>query len=688
MKLHSITLNNFRQFKGEQHFNLRSDILKPVSLLFGANGAGKTTFLNAFTWALYGTLSEDVEQQERLVTDSVFRALPTGGFAEVSVELVLDHEGQEYRVLRRARVRKEGDHQAAKTSPDVQLWTTKPDGSSEIVPAPQEKILSILPKSLSRFFFFNGERIEKLVQKSAYSEVQQDIKVLLDLEQVERALAHLPKVDRKLTADIRKYGGDKASEIQAAIDELRERESTLRDEQKILEGDLAILNEERERVTDLLRQHDAAAPIQQQRDAVTQQLTDSRLFLDAALKERANLIATRGFLAFTEDLGNATSAMAEALYQKGALPAPLKREFVDKLLEDGQCICGTALHEHSEPWKHVTEWRQRAGLEAVETAWQRLSGQIQPMASERTELRDRLGQILKRIGDLRDTVARLEETKSELDGKLRDSRMEDVQALESKRIDLDNRHGAKQRRIGAVTTDLQRIAKDIEQKVRERANAEVADELAAKARARSDMVQNVRRALEEILEIRSERMRHRLDAELKAVYKSITYKPYIPTLSESFELSLHTDVDGVQLPVGKSTGENQILSLSFVAAISKLARDIRTERRAEGEFEFAEDAGTYPIVMDAAFGSLDKNYQEAVARVLAQMAPQLVVLVSKSQGLGTVVTVLNPHVSNLGVIEAHSSLAGASDEDIELLGHTHPYIRQAETDYALLKEIK
>lgn len=685
MKLHSITLSNFRQFKGEQHFNLHSDILKPVSLLFGANGAGKTTFLNAFTWALYGTLSEDVEQQERLVTDSVFRALPTGSFVEVSVELVLDHEGQDYRVLRRARVRKEGDEQA-KTSPDVQLWTTKPDGSSEIVPAPQEKILSILPKSLSRFFFFNGERIEKLVEKSAYSEVQQDIKVLLDLEQVERALAHLPKVDRKLTADIRKYGGDKASEIQAAIDDLRESESSLRDEQKILESDLAILNEERESVTEVLRQHDAAAPIQQQRDAVTQQLTDSRLSLDSALKERANLIATRGFLAFTEDLGEATSAMAEALYQKGALPAPLKREFVDQLLEEGQCICGTALHEHGEPWKHVTMWRQRAGLEAVETAWQRLSGQIQPMASERTELRDRLGQAMKRIGDLRDTIARLEETKSELDGKLRDSRMEDVQKLESKRIDLDNRHGAKQRRIGAVTTDLQRIAKEIEQKVRERASAEVTDDLAAKARTRSDMVQNVRRALEEILEIRSERMRQRLDAELKSVYKSITYKPYIPTLSESFELSLYTDVDGVQLPVGKSTGENQILSLSFVAAISKLAREIRKERRAEGEF--AEDAGTYPIVMDAAFGSLDENYQEAVARVLAQMAPQLVVLVSKSQGLGKVVTVLNPHVSHLGVIEAHSSLPGASDENIEILGHAHPYIRHAETDYALLKEIK
>ena len=101
MKLHSITLTNFRQFKGEQTFDLHSDSLKPVSLLFGANGSGKTTFLNAFTWALYGTLSEDVEQQERLVTDAVWRALPVGSSVDVGVEVLFDHEGHDFRMLRR-----------------------------------------------------------------------------------------------------------------------------------------------------------------------------------------------------------------------------------------------------------------------------------------------------------------------------------------------------------------------------------------------------------------------------------------------------------------------------------------------------------------------------------------------------------------------------------------------------------
>jgi DNA sulfur modification protein DndD len=70
------------------------------------------------------------------------------------------------------------------------------------------------------------------------------------------------------------------------------------------------------------------------------------------------------------------------------------------------------------------------------------------------------------------------------------------------------------------------------------------------------------------------------------------------------------------------------------------------------------------------------------------MAPQLVVLVSKSQGLGQVVGELTPFVSHLGVIVTHTTTSDAS-EDIELEGVAYPYIRSlAEADHAELKVIK
>lgn len=687
MKIHSITLTNFRQFSGTQTFELHSTPANPVTLIFGANGAGKTTLLNAFTWALYGPpMSDDVEHQHRMVTDCIWRDLPTGDTVELAVEVSFDHEGHDYRVRRRADVRKQSDEQQAPTA-EVQLWETMADGSSEAVAAPQERIYSILPKGVSRFFFFNGERIEKLVKKGAYAEVQQDIRVLLDLEQVERALDHLRTVDRRLTADLKKHGGERASEIQTEIDNKEDQEKSDKESLAVLEGELATLTEERDSAAEELRQHAGAAAIQKDRDRVAEELTNARSQRDQAITERAALVATRGFLAFTDELAASTAERSAALYRKGALPAPLQREFVEKLLDDRQCICGTELSPDTPPWHHVTDWRQRAALKDVESAWQQLSGQITQLTGARKELHDALQTAVNRITAERERVDRLEAAKSELDGQLAGHSEDEVKQLESKRRDLEDRIARKRERIGALRAAIEQIGREIEQKKAERSKAEVKDELASKARARSDLVGKVRGALSEILAIRKEDMRDRLDAKLKDVFAKITVKPYVPRLSPDFELALYQDVNGVELAVPKSTGENQILSLSFVAAVSELAREIRAERRAEGEPP--ADAGTYPIVMDAAFGSLDQNYQRDVSQALAQMAPQLVVLVSKSQGLGQVVSQLKPYVSHLGVIVTHTTSAADASEDIELDGSAYPYIRaSAETDHAELRAVR
>jgi DNA sulfur modification protein DndD len=680
MRLLSITLTNFRQFGGEQRFDFSSTPERPVSILFGANGAGKTTLLNAFSWGLYGTLSDDVEQKNRLVTDSVWHQLPIGEAARVAVEIDFDHAHQTFRVLREATLRKESDQQGP-IAPQIHVWVTRPDGSSTTEDSPQEKIKSILPEDVARFFFFNGERIEKLVTKGAYAEVRNDIKVLLRMLQVERAIAHLPKAERRFSNGI-KDGGGRASEIQGEIDDLQEQESQAIARLADLDEEAKAQSREKERVTDEIRRHQEVAPVQARRDEVKRALDNARQARDRAIAERAELVGQRGFLAFTASMSEQASVMAGSLYRKGELPAPLKREFVDKLLEDHVCICGTPLKEHTEQWSRVDDWRLRAGLQAVETAWQKLGGRIPDMNAARQSLGESLANLAGRVADANDQVAQYEAEESELDGQLKNSEYADVQALREKEIGLEFRLRKLDQDVGAGRKALEDIRAQIEKKASELSRAEVKDELALKARDRAELVHSVKKALDEILAIREKEMRERLDKELKAIFSGITHQNHTPDLNEDFELGLFKTEGGSRLPVPKSTGENQILSLSFVAAVSKLARQVTQER---GSDDGAD--GSFPIVMDAAFGSLDQDYQEAVARALARMAPQLVVLVSKSQGLGKVVQELRPYVSHIGIIESHTTAPKAAEESIELDGTAYPYIRKDDTDHSELKEI-
>lgn len=686
MIMTSIRLHNFRQFMGEQALDVSVEGPRIVTLVFGANGAGKTTLLNAFTWALYGAMSEDVEEQERLITDWVWSDAKFEAEVPISVEVEFTHGRSHYRVRRSASVRKRSQEQP-RITPSLQMWETQ-GGLNREVDAPQSKIDSILPQRLSRFFFFNGERIDKLVHRKAYAEVKQDIKSLLGLEQVERALVHLPKVERKLGAELRKHGGEQAAEIQSEIEALTEALIEKRSQRAQLSDEVGELNEEYEVLVEKLRQHAEAGPLQKLRDDTESQLASVVQAKKQREDERRLLVASKGYLSFAGNLSVTASELANKLHERGSLPAPLKREFVESLIENGRCICGTDLAEGSSAMRHVADWRAKAGLAEVEAAWQRLSGLSKGVGEARSELRERLQSLAADVERDRRSVDELEGRLTEIKESLKKLPLEEVARLEQKRESIHARIQSANQRIGVTDNDITELERDVESLKRKLKEAEVGDANAQRARRRLELVGGVEKALQEILAIRSHDMKVRLDAKVKQVFANITVKPFYPALSDDFELGLYQDQpDGTVLPVPKSTGENQILSLSFVAAVSELAREVAA-RQGEDE-DLAEDAGRYPIVMDAAFGSLDLNYQRDVSRALAEMAPQMIVLVSKSQGQGQVIDELNPHLSHLGVVVAHSSSAAREPETIVLGGYEYPYITTAsDLDWAELVAVK
>lgn len=685
MILDSIRLQNFRAFKGEQHFPLGVRDDKVVTLLFGANGAGKTTLLNAFTWCLYGEMSQDVEERDRMITDCVWLEAALNDEVPVSVEVAFTHGGSSYRAKRSAFVRKTQVEQKPAHA-NLELWVIEA-GQSKAVDAPQQKVDSILPERLSRFFFFNGERIDKLVNRRAYAEVKQDIKTLLGLETVERALTHLPKLARKLGADLRKHGGEQAAAIQQEIESSEEGLAKLRDRRSALADELALLTEERNAVLALLRLHDAAGPLQMQRDETKTQLDGAVDARNRRESERRQLVGARGYLAFAGSLSDRAGALAAQLHQRGALPAPLKREFVDALIEDARCICGTDLGAGTSALRHVEDWRARAGLAEVEFAWARLSGQIKNIAEARQDLCFQLHTLAGQLESDRATISKIEGLLTELNAKVKALPLEEVGLLELKSERLEAKKGETDRSIGALDRTIVEVTSEIARLKGQLKNAEIGDAIAQRARKRLQLVGTVEAALKEILEIRSADMKTRLDEKVKEIFAEITFKPFYPALTDDFELGLYRDPPGggEPLPVPRSTGENQILSLSFVAAVSHLAREVAARQQGDAG---GYDGGSYPIVMDAAFGSLDLNYQRDVSSALAKLAPQMVVLVSKSQGQGEVLSQLRPNVNHLGVIVAHTSNDAQPSESIELGGYEHDYIKtHSDSDWSELVEV-
>ena len=65
MIIKSITLDNYRLYEGKNIIKFEQDDVKPIFLISGENGFGKTTFLHSLIWCLYGRLITEVEAEVR-----------------------------------------------------------------------------------------------------------------------------------------------------------------------------------------------------------------------------------------------------------------------------------------------------------------------------------------------------------------------------------------------------------------------------------------------------------------------------------------------------------------------------------------------------------------------------------------------------------------------------------------------
>ena len=689
MKLSRMRLENFRQFQGEQLIEFASDPTKNVTLIWGANGAGKTTLLNAFTWVLYGQFTKDFEQTDLLYNLLDWNAVPEGGRSTVSVELEFDHEDQHYTLLRQSTFRKNSDGSASvDTDAEATLNFTDRNGRNQSVRNPDDHIKQILPERLHGFFFFNGERIEHLIDPSAYEDIKDAIKTILGLTVVERAIKHLPKAAKAFEDELRKFGTDEERELTQQLDQIDAELLSSQEELEQAKRNAAGLQEDIEAIDKRLRGSEKARDLQRERDDLVKQ--DGELTKQTEnISERIDLlIRDRGFLSAGLGLFEGTREEFREKRERKELPAPLKRDFIDDLLGSYECICGSSLAEGTPERSKILAWQGKAGLAEVEQRWNELYGCAQHYMHLRGDLGNELQQLIDDQTRTLEQRRGVRERLSEVSSHLKDGPSDEIRELENSRESLERKVQEEIRRQGRLESDIQRSTStraDLDGKLRRAASGVAKAEL---ARRRLAATREALQTLEKMYEIRTEEVRSELDRHIKSTYATITFKDYEPEVNDDFQLDLLQRT--TREPVAKSTGENQILSLSFVGALAALARERYEETTRSSAAVAGPRGGIFPIVMDAAFGSLDENYRRDVAMLLPRLAEQTIVLVSKSQGMGPVVDELNSRVGASYVIHFRTAKPNVPVETIMLDASEYAYVDGSSdgSEYAELLEVR
>lgn len=196
MKLTKLILKNVGLFRGKHEFDLATDSTytqaKPVILFGGLNGSGKTTIFESVKLCLYGKdvfpgLSEKKYRDYLINKIHHANSLPVQpGHAAVEVEFQYSRYGE----VHTYSVSREWEKNGSKVDEILDL---KADGKpvDEVYKENwQDFIKELIPPGLTRLFFFDGEKVQKVMENNNI-EFKNSIKRFLGLDIIERLQADL-----------------------------------------------------------------------------------------------------------------------------------------------------------------------------------------------------------------------------------------------------------------------------------------------------------------------------------------------------------------------------------------------------------------------------------------------------------------------------------------------------------------
>jgi DNA sulfur modification protein DndD len=650
MRFVMMTVRNWRSFHGENTLEFSTDDKRPVTLILGTNGAGKTALLNAFTWVIYGEFTEGFDRHYDLINHEALAVNPD----EITeVGLVLSDGGHEYVITRTASAA-----QQATGANDVFVSV---DGKTEL----EESIHQLLPRALKDLFFFPAETFgtaKVLKSASTHSqvatlEIDSAIRTLLAGDVYDNAIADLRKAVNsnalKNTKKVSNAAVNQADQVWVQAQANLAEAERLRDELPAL---LQAATADAERATKQAQQYDP------EKIAEWQAELEKRTNAVAAAKaevDRANdlyfSLARAAHTHFSRKAVVASIKRLDAAEACGLIPPRIDGQVLLRTLQEKKCLlCGEDLTAHGS--SRVMELQSRMadsttalrGLEArsdLKNYVQRSDETLSQLRTAVAELASRFEKVASPADDadlahLRATVQECISLADRLlkrsEGSLKDFKADGapeqpitnvVQIAVAKSLkvqELDERLAALPDKIKGLKTLRDSALADLT------AKAQGSKEAVDKTEA-IRLLDEAKGFFEAAKDGLTKYGRQDFERAVNQTYRDLVRKRYELRVDNNFRISLFNE--GTDQGVAASQAENVLLLIAFLGAIARLApqyQKIAAEKaqlRKVGEVETSAGQG-FPVVIDAPTSALDDEYELEVVQALPQLLPQIVVPVS------------------------------------------------------------
>ena len=657
MKLKNIKLVNFRQFYGEQDIIISDDPDKNVTLVHAQNGVGKTTILNSVLWTFYNQTTKKFLEPEKIINFSSFKE----GNRIASVGIEFSHEGNDYLAQRYHRQDRGCTEQVFKVHKIV-------NGDYQELRTPDPFVQSVMPQAMAPYFFFDGEHAETFSATHNHREVAKAIRNILGCNIAELAIEDLTFCAKKLVKEIADIPD--ANDLKQAEQEL----SRLETNAQQLDQKIELLEERRstfqETVDELSRQLASlqiVAAKQQTRTAKEKSLVDVRRRIADA---QASIVSWPGrpdtLRLVAGKLSGSSLDFIDEETLKGRIPSPYNETFVKGLLQAHSCICGRHLPEGSEEFKLVAKLLESAGNALVLNRVVKARSKCEELLKDKESSIRYLRKLQEEIGRLRQDEQDLEQEIAAISKEIASIDASEVKEKEDARRRARDEIRVVTEAIGAALHQKRAADSDLAEAKRRYQKLSGENTRARPLKVRLTLTEAAAEYLSNELKGHERSARQLIQSDVSKIIKETARRDYKYKLYDDYRMELVYE-DGSMVP--RSTGESQLLSLAFIAALVRYAK---TRSNADGRLLIPGIVA--PLILDSPFGQLDDVYREATARFVPQLAEQVVVLVSRSQGDDNVLGAMRAKVGAEYVLTAENTTPRGEkrEEVIAINGRTYP----------------
>lgn len=629
LNIAKLEMMNFKRFYGYHSMDLLSEPEnnKTLILIGAENGMGKTSIHEAINYALYEypDLPKIATKPDYItaVSERLNRKALDEGETEywVSLELLATHQGTKRRLF----IKRQWDvdiyeRKILKTKLDIYENGRLIDWIDN--EAYQDFLRSILPPSISPYFFFDGEKIQEFAEDENFKKMKEGILDILHINVYTRLIDDLKKhvVDVIEKNEVQPYENDdlykimeEAEKIEHDIQKKQSRLDDIKHEQEATQVEIKLIDEELRRI---------ARPGVPKRDALLIEREQIENKLDQ-IKQK--------FEAFAEYLpllmaGNLLIAVENTLKDEQILKGDHEQKEIlkTKIAKVGETVFGE--HHDIPPEFRLNkqqiylyrELHKSVSYKVFDLETETVQNIIHDIGeNERKKILERILYGKRIIPELLDTLNEREKLSNELrsiENQLK-ATSEDPQITEllEKAGNLREQIGRLQQEQITIEADLQRLTADLAQRRKQIQDRQSKREATTKAKKAIKLAQDSRKALEAFIKKLAPEKLSLLKENFEQMY-ALLRKPEDPIHrieidKDTWRIILY---DNKNRPLEKrvfSAGMKQMYALSLLWALSKASgRDL-------------------PIVIDTPVGRLDKRNRWALfEKYLPHAGHQVIVL--------------------------------------------------------------